>query len=104
MAPVPCADKDTFELAFSLAGKRKDFRKVPYWPRAALGMQTQVAHMPNEYRAARSTGRQTGILKQVLSCLHAFLAPLLKARQGRHLDKLGSLAQPAWGSSPGIRL
>jgi len=40
-----CADKDTFELAFALAGKQKEFRKVQYWPRGGLS----AAIPPNEY-------------------------------------------------------
>ena len=35
-------DKDSFELAFALAGKHGDFRRVKYWPRAALGNLTEV--------------------------------------------------------------
>ena len=35
-------DKDSFELAFALAGKHSDFRRIMYWPRAALANLTKV--------------------------------------------------------------
>ena len=34
--------KDSFELAFALAGKHSDFRCIKYWPRAALANLSQV--------------------------------------------------------------
>ena len=45
-------DKDTYELAFALAGKPQDFQKVRGWIRTVLGSRGQVEHMHCAYQCA----------------------------------------------------
>lgn len=35
-------DKDSFELAFAIAGKLDDFQKISIWPRSALSVKNAV--------------------------------------------------------------
>ena len=38
-------DKDTFELAFALAGKSENFQKMPAWERSALSAKMEVSNL-----------------------------------------------------------
>ena len=43
MYEVMFGDKDTFELAFMLAGKAGSFQKMPSWAQNALSEKTEVS-------------------------------------------------------------
>ena len=58
MYEVMFGDKDTFELAFMLAGKAGSFQKMPSWARNALSEKTKVSCpvslLPSEWSCRHS--------------------------------------------------